>query len=60
MLPYEMIEKIPRFECSNHKQISFSDDFLKQKLLNAIYNKDYMFSKRGRKTCGIRRYSVSS
>lgn len=47
MLPYEMIEKIPRFECSNHKQISFSDGFLKQKLLNAIYNKDIICLARG-------------
>lgn len=47
LLPYEMIEKIPRFECSNHKQIRLSDDFLKQKMINAIHNKEIICLARG-------------
>lgn len=47
MTEMEMIEGIPRFECSDGRPLEFEDDFFKDKLKKALTNTDIICLARG-------------
>lgn len=47
MTEREWIESIPRFECSDGRNVNFSDEFIKNKLCNALSNENIICLARG-------------
>ena len=47
MTEVEMIQSIPKFECSDGSPLRFADEFYKNKLMNALTNQDIICVARG-------------
>lgn len=43
----ELIQNIPKFECSDGRNLSFSNDFMREKLYNALMNRNIICLARG-------------